>query len=129
MTLRFWQQVGGTIVMEFHVVQRTKTSRKRVVDAIILPNGSTEMRTGREVFLAGQDVIVVQTKAYPMDLVNFGQVLGGAALLKNRFNPSSVRAVAVCLGHDETMERLSAEFGIEVVVFESLFDDVGTSAL
>lgn len=119
LTLRYWDQIGGTIVMEFQVVQRSRTSGRRVVDAIILPNGPTEMRRAREVSLEGQDVIVVQTKNAPMNLVNFGQALGGAVLLKQRFNPASARAVAVCVGHDEVMEQLAAEFGIEVVAFES----------
>ncbi len=122
LTQRYWWQGGGTIVMEFHVVQKSAKSGKRVLDAIILPNEPTEMRTTRDVSLEGKDVIVVQTKPYPMDLVNFGQVLGGAALLKKRFNPASVKPVAVCVGHDEAMERLSEEFGIEVVVFDSMIE-------
>lgn len=119
LTMRYWESVGGTLVMEFHVVARTATSGKRIVDAIILPDGPTTIARAGDVNLEGRDVVVVQTKPYPMDLVNFGQALGGAELLKERFRPASVRAVAVCVGHDEVMERLANRFGVEVVVLDA----------
>jgi len=124
LTMRYWESVGGTLVMEFHVVARTATSGKRIVDAIILPDGPTTIAQARDVDLEGRDVVVVQTKPYPMDLINFGQALGGAELLKERFRPASVRAVAVCVGHDEVMERLASRFGIQVVVLDNLVPDV-----
>ena len=127
LTLRYWESVGGTLVLEFHVVAASATSAKRVVDAIILPDGPTMIAKAKDVAIAGHRVVVVQTKAYPMDLVNFGQALGGAALLEERFRPASVRAVAVCVGHDEAMEQLAARFGVEVVVFEAA--DAGDHAV
>jgi len=35
----FWEQVGGTLCEEFQVVARTPTTRQRLLDAIILPDG------------------------------------------------------------------------------------------
>ncbi len=120
LTRRYWESVGGTLIMEFHVVKKTATSRKRIVDAVIIPDGPTEIALAKNVSIEGRHVIVVQTKTYPLDLVNFGQALGGAELLKENFRPASVRPVAVCVGHDEAMERMAARFGVEVVSLEPI---------
>ncbi len=120
LTLQYWESVGGTLIMEFHVVKKTATSQKRIVDAVIIPDGPTETALAKNVSIEGRDIIVVQTKTYPLDLINFGQALGGAELLKEYFRPASVRAVAVCVGHDEAMERLAARFGVEVVVLDPI---------
>ncbi len=119
LTRSYWQLVGGTLVPEFQVVDGTATSSPRRLDGLILLEGPFKVRRKRDVTVRDSHVIVVQTKPHRLDLTLLGQTFFGAELLRDRFQPASIRAVALCTCHDEALERMLARFpGIEVVVLK-----------
>ena len=115
MTRAYWKKVGGTLVEEFPVVRRTSTNGARYLDAIILPNGENRIAHWEDIEVEGQDVIVVQTKAKRLGMYLLGQAVFSAGLIK-RFNPSSVRSIALCRRGDSVLEELLHEYPeVEVV--------------
>ena len=112
----YWQQVGGTLVVEFPVVKRTRTCGRRLIDAVILPNREKRIAHWREVSLEGEEVIVVQAKAGRLGMYLMGQTFFSAALVE-RFGPVSVRSVALCRRDDSVLRPLLERYpGMEVVV-------------
>jgi hypothetical protein len=119
MIRKFWQQVGGTLVEEFPVVQKTATCGRRIVDAIILPNCEFRVAHWREVSLEGEGVIVVQAKAHRLGMYLMGQAVFSAELVK-RFNPASIRSIALCKADDSELRPLLIPYPhVEVVVIET----------
>ena len=113
---RYWEQVGGTLIEEFLAVRRTETCGQRLLDAVILPNEPTRIAHWKEMSLKGKDVIVVQAKAHRLGMYLMGQTLFSAALIK-RFEPRSVKSVALCTRDDSVLRPLLEEHpGMEVVV-------------
>ena len=104
------------MVEEFLVVPASGTCAKRLLDGLILPNGPRERVTSNEVEIAGQDVIVVQTKAKRLGMYLLGQAVFSAELIK-RHNPKSVRTVAICTEGDSVLEPLARDYGVEIVVY------------
>ena len=116
MIRRYWNAVGGTLVEEFPVVRRSATCARRLVDAIILPQGEHRRAKHSEVTLEGQDVIVVQAKAERLGMYLMGQAVFSAELVK-RFQPASIRSVALCSRDDSELRPLLAAFPhVEVVI-------------
>ena len=116
MIRRYWSEIGGTLIEEFPAVRRTPTNGRRLLDAVILPNGETRIADHREVSLEGQDVIVVQAKAHRLGMYLMGQTVFSAELIK-RFKPASVKSVALCSKGDSELEPLLAPYpDVEVVV-------------
>ena len=112
----YWNQIGGTLVEEFPVLRGSSTCGKRVVDAIVLPNGPNEVVHWRDVDIEGQDVIVIQAKAHRLGMYLMGQALFSRDLVW-RFNPKSVRSVALCMKDDSVLRPMLEAFeGLEVVV-------------
>ena len=118
LTRRYWSEVGGTLVEEFLVVPASGTCAKRLLDGLILPNGPTKRVSSREVEIAGQEVIVVQTKANRLGMYLLGQALFSAELIK-RHKPKSVRTIAICTEGDSALEPLARDYGVEIVVYPS----------
>jgi hypothetical protein len=117
MTLRYWEEVGGTLVEEFCVVPQGPGHSRRLVDAVILPRREYRRAArGEKVNLTGQDVIVVQTKSHRLGMYLLGQALFSRILLEERFSPRSVRSVALCSVDDSVLRPLAERFGVEVVV-------------
>jgi hypothetical protein len=113
----YWRRVGGTLVEEFPAVRRSATCGQRLLDAVILPVGEGRIADWREVSLEGQDVIVVQAKAHRLGMYLMGQTFFSARLIQ-RFNPASVKAVALCKRDDSVLNPLLEQYpGMEVVVF------------
>jgi hypothetical protein len=113
---RYWKQIGGTLIEEFPVVRRTKTSGQRLLDAVILPKGETRIASWREINLEGEDIIVVQAKAHRLGMYLMGQTLFSAELIM-RFNPATVRSVALCIRDDSVLRPLLEQYpGMEVVI-------------
>ena len=115
----YWQTIGGTLVEEFPVVKASPTCGPRRLDAVILPNGPRRIANWREVSLEGEDVIVVQATDDRLGMYLMGQALFSAELVK-RFNPASVRCVALCKKDDSVLGPLLESYpDVEVVVQES----------
>ena len=116
MIMKYWEKVGGTLILEFPAVKQTKETGPRRLDAVILPNGPRIKAGWRDVSLKGQDVIVIQAKAHRLGMYLMGQTLFSAELIK-RFEPASIRSVALCAKDDAILRPMLECFnGMEVVV-------------
>jgi hypothetical protein len=119
MVVRYWESVGGTLIEEFLMVEKSSTCGPRRADAIILPSQATlrlppGQRTG--IRITGQEVIVVQAKASRLGMYLMGQTLFSAELIR-QFNPASVRSVALCTEDDSVLRPLFAPYShLEIVV-------------
>ena len=112
----YWEQVGGTLCEEFQGVPPSPTTGQRLLDAVIIPVGPKKTAHWSEVSLRGKDVIVVQAKAKRLGMHLMGQALFSADLIR-RFEPKSVRSIALCAQDDEVLRPLLERYeGIEVVV-------------
>jgi hypothetical protein len=115
MTLRYWESVGGTLILEFPIVRRGPEVGRRVVDGLILPNADRRIAGASEVDVTDEDVIVVQTKAHRLGMYLMGQAFFSAELMKD-LRPRSIRTVAICGSPDVRLQALCVKYGIEVVV-------------
>ena len=118
MTLWFWHQVGGLLIEEFVAVRRTASHGQRLIDAVIvLGEKKRRLTSGAEFDLAGRDVIAVQSKHRRLGMTVAGQTLFSKELLK-RFQPRSIRSVAVCTADDAVLRPLLERHkGCEVWVY------------
>lgn len=117
LTRWYWEKVGGTLIEEFPLVRRSEHSSARWADGLVIPDGETRIAKPDEIHLAGQDVIVVQTKAARLGMYLLGQAVFSAELLRQHHDVGEVRAVAVCLQDDEALHRLLVgRLLVEVVV-------------
>ena len=105
MTRWYWQQVGGTLIEEFVVVERTPTCGRRSLDGVIIKDGEYRIAKQSEVALDGKDIIVVQTKASRLGMYLMGQAFFSARLIQ-RFKPRSVVSVALCRQDDAVLRPL-----------------------
>lgn len=116
MILRYWDKVGGTLIPEFQAVPRSATAARRLIDAVILPDGPKGQAHWRNVNIDGQDVIAVQAKAHRLGMYVMGQAVFSAELLRQRFRPKSVRSVILCALDDSVLKPFLSRFP-EVEVF------------
>lgn len=114
----YWKHVGGTIIKEFQVYSKSATSGTRFLDAVILPRHKTRQAKFKDVNIKGEDVIVVQAKARRLGMSLMGQALFSAELIQ-RFSPSSVCSVALCLGDDSVLRPLLKRYKNMYVVVVS----------
>ena len=96
-------------------MRRSATAGARLVDAVILPSREKRIARWSDVRLEGEDIIVVQTKASRLGMYLLGQAVFSAELAK-RFNPKSIRSVAICSQDDSVLRPLADAYGVEVVV-------------
>jgi hypothetical protein len=109
MTLDYWKQVGGTLILEYPIAGR-------LIDGVIVPDGERRIALPTEVSLMGRDVILVETKARPLGRNVLSQARYGVKLVKADCAPRSVRAVVLVTGDDGRLRPFADEDGIEVVV-------------
>ena len=117
LTRRYWESVGGTLIEEFPAVGKSPTNSRRLMDGVIILNEAHRIAKATEVDIAGKDIIVIQTKANRLGMYLMGQAFFSKEVMK-KFNPKSIRTVAICGKDDSVMRSLSEEFGIEVVVYD-----------
>jgi len=117
LTRRYWSEVGGTLIEEFLAVSASNDQGRRLIDGVIIKSDVSEIRRSRDIDLQGKDIVVVQTKASRLGMSLLGQVLFSMDLMK-AFRPASIEGVAICTQGDATMEKLAADYGIRVVVFD-----------
>ena len=117
MTRWYWGQVGGTLVDEFPTVRRTETCGQRLIDGVILLEGPHQIAHWRDVGVEGRDIVVVQTKRGRLGKYLMGQTFFSAELMQ-RFNPRSIRLVALCEAHDSVLSPILERYpNLEVVVY------------
>jgi hypothetical protein len=113
---KYWRQVGGTIVFEFPMVQGSATCGKRHLDALILQNGETRIAKASEILVEGQDIIIIQAKDDRLGMYLMGQAVFSIELMR-RFNPKSIRSVALCSKDCSVLRPLLDKYPeVEVVV-------------
>ena len=117
LTRKYWRSVGGTLIEEFPAVKKSSTNSARWLDGLIILDGKHEIAKAEDVEIEGKDVIVIQTKINRLGMYLMGQAFFSKKLMK-KFNPKSIRTIAICGKDDSVMRELSEEFGIEVVVYD-----------
>ena len=110
MILKYWEEVGGTLITEFQVVPRTHGTGRRLIDAVILPALPKRRAHWREQEIDGLDVIAVQAKAHRLGMYLMGQAVFSVRLLRKRFKPKSVRGVILCSADDEVLRPMLRPF-------------------
>ena len=118
MTRWYWQQVGGTLIEEFCVVQRSRTCSVRLLDGVIIKDGPFRIARQPEVSVEGKDVIVVQAKERRLGMSVMGQTFFSPQLMQ-LYNPRprSVESVALVISDDEILRPLLEQYpGMRVVV-------------
>ncbi|MFT5324193.1 MAG: hypothetical protein ACI8P0_002053 [Planctomycetaceae bacterium] len=116
MTRWYWRQVGGTLIEEFPAVRRTQHCGQRLLDGVIVVGGEHRIVRHAEVDLTGRDIISVQTKASRLGINVIGQALFSLHLLE-RFNPRSIKSVALCSQNDSVLAPIFEQYpNMEVVV-------------
>lgn len=114
-TRHYWKQVGGLLIEEFPAVRRRKEHSNREIDGVIILGGPNEIKYRVDYDLEGKDIICIQTKAKRIGMYLMGQAFFSIELLK-RYNPRSIKSVAICSKADSVLEPICKKYGIEVVV-------------
>jgi hypothetical protein len=122
MTRALWKEIGGTLVEEFQAVERGANQARRLLDAVIILDGPSEIRHWRDVFLENKDIVKVQTKAERLGMYLMGQTLFSLELIKE-FKPRSAKSIALCNRDDGRLRPLLEAFdGCEVIVMPGRSD-------
>jgi len=92
------------------------TCGKRYLDALILPDGETKIANAQDVSLAGEDIIIVQAKDNRLGMYLMGQAVFSVELMQ-RFNPKSIRSIALCTKDCSVLRPLLDKYPeVEVVI-------------
>lgn len=89
---------------------------RRLIDGLIIKSPETRRTQGKDIGIAGRDLVVVQTKATRLGMSLLGQTFFSMELIK-QFQPNSIEGVAVCTKGDLVLEQLASSYGIRVVVY------------
>jgi hypothetical protein len=116
LTRRYWQSVGGALIEEFPAVLRTESSAQRLLDGVIVLGENKALVKHSDVDIKGKDIIVIQTKASRLGMNLMGQAIISAKLME-KFEPRSIRSIAICTAGDKVLEALLPEYGIELVIY------------
>jgi len=117
-TRKYWEDVGGLLIEEFIAIHQNKdkSTGKRLLDGVIILGEPKAIHADNTFDLEGRDIIVIQTKADKLGMYLMGQAYFSREILK-RYNPKSIKSVAICGKDDSEMKRLCTEADIEVVVY------------
>jgi hypothetical protein len=116
LTRRDWDEVGGTLVEEFPAVLRGSDNAQRLIDGVIILGEPKRIAKPSEVSIKGKDIIVLQTKANRLGMNLIGQAIISKKLME-KFEPKSIRSIAICSEGDSVLEQFLADYGIERVVY------------
>lgn len=119
-TRAFWEEVlgkEGTLYEEFRAVEEERgiQSRRELDGVVVLGDPPRVVPRGRRC-LDGEDIVVIQTKATPLNPYVFGQVLLSKDLIRMRWSPKSIRSILICTADDPELRPVTDEFP-EVEVF------------
>ena len=116
LTRRYWDEVGGTLVEEFPAVLRGSGNAQRLIDGVIILGEPKKTAKPTEISIKGKHIIVLQTKANRLGMNLMGQAIVSKKLME-KFEPKSIRSIAICSEGDSVLEQYLAEYGIELVVY------------
>ncbi len=88
---------------------------QRLLDGVIILGEQHVIAKSRDVEIKGKDIVVIQSKANRLGMYLIGQAIISARLMA-RFEPRSLKSVAICTEGDAVLEMLLPEYGIELVV-------------
>lgn len=95
---------------------KDKTVGKRLIDGIIVLGEEKSIHEkGAPFDYKGRELIAIQTKSTRLGMYLMGQAYFTREILK-RFNPKSIKSVAICGKGDAEMEALCKKENIEVVI-------------
>jgi hypothetical protein len=116
-TRQYWQKVGGLLIEEFHAIKgdNKRGIAKRAMDGVIVLGEPSAIQTGGAYDFQGKDLIVIQTKPGRLGMYLMGQAYFSREIMR-RYNPRSIKTVAVCGQTDPEMEILCSQSDIEVFV-------------
>jgi hypothetical protein len=126
---RYWQRLGGTLILELPLVRRSPTSGPRRLDGLILPEAPRRVARWRqymaeegttvEEVVEGAHIVAVQVKPHRLDLPLLGQTSFAVRLLE-RLRPASIRGVALCTQDDQALRQVFTAYPkMEVAVDDS----------
>ena len=116
-TRKYWSKVGGLLIEEYLAVNASKNSGKRTLDGVIVLNEKPAISKGNFYDIEDKDVVVIQTKSSRIGMNLLGQAYFSKLLIQ-KFNPRSIKSIAICKKYDNVIGELAKKHGIEVVVFE-----------
>ena len=114
-TRKYWESIGGLLIEEFVAVKGGKNQGRRPLDAVIVLGEKNEIHSGNYYDISGKDIISVQTKSGRIGMYLLGQAYFSRFLLE-KFEPKSIRSVAICGREDIIMQELAERHGVEIVV-------------
>ena len=116
-TRKYWEKVGGLLIEEFVAVKADKNQGRRPFDGVIVLGEKNEIHSGNFYDISGKDVISVQTKSGRIGMYLLGQAYFSRFLLE-KFEPKSIRSVAICGKEDAIMQELAERHGVEIIVIQ-----------
>ena len=116
-TRKFWSTTGGLLIEEFVAVKGSRTTGRRPIDGLIVLNEETAIHPDNFYDIDGKDVIAVQTKCDRIGMYLLGQAYFSKFLI-SKYNPRSIKSVAICGKYDDVIGQLAKDHDVEVVVIE-----------
>jgi hypothetical protein len=111
----YWNEVGGLLIEEFLAVQGTSNQGRRPIDGVIVLNEKTAIHIENIFDIKGKDVIVIQTKSRRLGMYLLGQAYFSRFLIE-KFEPRSIKTVAICSKNDAVMSELAKAHDVEIVI-------------
>ncbi len=110
----FWEEkLGGTMIEGSPILRMLeKTSR------VVIPGGSTGIIDPFNASIEGKDIVIIQEDKYhTANLDLLGQAIFSKKVLE-RYNPGSIRSIALTKNGDACMERAAKLYDIEILVYD-----------
>lgn len=119
MVLKYWNEVGGTLIEEYPIVRGDKNQGRRNLDGLIIL-GTKKLRLPRcsIIPINGKNVIVLQAKNKRLGMPLMGQTLFSKKLVK-KLKPKSIKSIALCTRDDVVLRPMLEKHGCKVVVYHS----------
>lgn len=116
---KYWERIGGLLIEEFQTIPKKKNTGKdkQTIDAIIVLGEEQRIQSGGTYDFTGKDIIVIQLEKEHKGMQFLGEAFSSREAIM-RYQPRSIKTVAICSRHDEELYRLCEEFNIEMVVIE-----------
>lgn len=116
-TRKYWSRTGGILIEEFLAVKGSKTTGKRLIDGVIVISEESRIYDGNFYNIEGNDVIIIQTKCNRIGMYLLGQAFFSKFLVE-KYNPRSIKSVAICGAYDDIIGELAKDHDVDVVVIE-----------
>lgn len=130
LVMEYWQDVGGTLVWDYPLIQPTATNASHRTDAIILVDGFKKILDHKEVDITDKQVIAISVRNSRLDMGLMGRAFFIEKLFSTK-NVKSLQSVAICTEDDAILNTFFQRYPrMELVVikkelkFESFSQDL-----